>query len=74
MCEAIDTTTFDFQQFSDVIDIAAHPMDHFEILEKDIKMHGKSIMEDIHKGVVAYRHGQYESFGLTMGNILKIST
>lgn len=74
VCEAIDTSSFDFKQFSDTVDIAAHPMQHFELLEDDIKMHGKSIMEDVKKGVTAYKHQQYEEFGEIMGNILKLAT
>jgi hypothetical protein len=74
ICEAVDTSAFDFKQFSDTIDIAAHPMEHFELLESDIKMHGVSIMEDTKEAVTAYKHGQYETFGEIMGKVLKLAT
>lgn len=64
----------DFQKFSETIDIAASPSKHFEILENDIKMHGKPIMQDLRDAVGAYRHGEYEAFGKIMGNVLKIAT
>ena len=74
VCEAIDTSKMDFQKFSQTVDIAANPTKHFEVLEDDIKMHGKSIMQDIKDAVGAYKHGQYESFGEIMGNVLKVAT
>lgn len=55
-CEAIVTTGWDYQQFTNTIDIAAHPLEHIELLENDIKMHGKSIMQDIVDGLGAYKH------------------
>lgn len=74
ICEAIDTAEMDFKQFSDTIDIAAHPFEHFELLENDIKMHGKSITQDIKDAIDAYRSGEYENFGEIFGNILKLAT
>lgn len=63
ICEAIDTSTFDFKKLTNSIDIAANPYKHFELLENDIKMHGKSIMQDIRDAVGAYKYGDYEAYG-----------
>lgn len=73
-CEAIDTTTFDYAQFQDTVDIAAHPFAHFELKENDLHMHGKSVLQNVHNGVYAYKHGDYEQFGELMGQVLKIAT
>lgn len=74
VCEAIDTTSWNFKDFSNSIDIAAHPMEHFQLLKDDIKMHGKSIVKDLEESVVAYENRQYEKFGEIIGDILKMST
>jgi len=74
MCEAIDTTTFEYGQLKDTIDIIANPVSHFQILENDVQMHGYSVLQDVHNGVHAYKHGKYELFGELMGRLLKVAT
>jgi hypothetical protein len=54
-CEAVDTTTFNYDQFLSTYDIAAHPTQHFELLEKDILLNGASIRKDIWLAVQSYR-------------------
>jgi len=67
VCEAIDISTFNYERFSDSINIAAHPFEHFQLMEDDLKMHGKSVIEDIKFAVHAFRGGNYERFGENMG-------
>jgi len=74
VCEAIDTKSFNYGEFSDSLDIAVHPADHFELIEGDLKMHGTSILEQIGAGVKAYRAGDFETFGKEMGGIIKLAT
>lgn len=74
ICEAIDTSKMDFARFISTADIAANPTKHFTKLEKDILIDGTSIMKDIWNGVGAWKHQDYEKFGLTMGNILALAT
>ena len=69
----LSTKDFNWKQFNDAIDIAAHPMAHFEILENDIKMHGQSIMKYIEGGMEAYHKGNNVLFGQYMGAILKLA-
>lgn len=73
-CEAIVTTGWEYQEFVNSIDIAAHPMKHIELLENDVKMHGVSILDDINNAVSAYKSEQYESFGKIMGKVMKLAT
>jgi len=37
-------------------------------------MHGVSVLQDVHNGVHAYKHDEYELFGELMGRLLKIAT
>jgi len=73
-CEAIDTTTFNYDQFLSTYDIAAHPTQHFELLEKDILLNGASIRKDIWLAVQSYRKEQFESFGYYIGSVLEVAT
>merc|ERR1719454_2844560 len=57
VCEAIDTTSWNYKELDQCMDIAIHPTAHFELIEKDLKMHGKSILEDVGSGVLAYKKG-----------------
>lgn len=49
-------------------------MEHIQLIENDIKMHGKSIMQDISDALAAYKKEDYEGFGFIMGNVMKIAT
>lgn len=73
-CEAIDTKTFNYDQFLSTYEIAAHPTQHFELLEKDILMNGASIRKDIWLAVQSYRKEQFDSFGYYIGSILEAAT
>jgi len=73
-CEAIDTSSFNYKQFDNAMDIAVHPTQHFELIENDLRMHGQSILEDVGAGVDAYRAGDFETFGKKMGEIVHLAT
>lgn len=73
-CEAIDTKTFNFQEFETCTDIAVHPTEYFEVIEKDILVNGVSITKDAMAAVKAYRAGKFEEFGQEMGKIIKLAT
>lgn len=71
-CESIDTTTFNFKGLDAAYDIAAHPTEHFELLEEDLLINGVAIKHDLKKAVKAYRKGEYAFFGFYMGEVLKL--
>lgn len=73
-CEAIDTTTFKYDQLVSTYDIAAHPTQHMEILEKDLLLNGASIRKDVWLAVQSYRKGEYAYFGWFIGNVLEQAT
>jgi len=45
-CEAIDTTSWNFEQFKQSTDIMINPTKNFEVLEKDLLINGISIIND----------------------------
>jgi uncharacterized membrane protein YcjF (UPF0283 family) len=56
------------------MDMIIHPMDHFEVLEKDLTVNGISIIIDGEEAAAAYKKGDYYTFGKKMGEILEKST
>lgn len=73
-CEAIDKAPWNIQEFETCVDIAVHPTEYFKVIENDVKINGISILEDAAKGVEAYKRGDFLTFGLEMGSILKLAT
>merc|ERR1719199_1504645 len=73
-CEAIDTTSWNYKELDQCMNIAIHPTEHFELLENDARIHGKSILEDIGHGLVAYKKGDYTALGQHMGKVIKLTT
>ena len=73
-CEAVDTKTWDFNGFSKSMDIMAHPVEHFKIIEEDLLVHGTSIMKDAFIATMAYENGDLYTFGQQMGKIFKLAT
>lgn len=73
-CEAIDKSTFKYDQMMSSYEIAAHPTQYFDILEKDLLLHGNSIKKDLWKAVKSYQKEQYDSFGFYLGSVLELAT
>jgi hypothetical protein len=73
-CKAIDSQAWNFQEFDTCTDIAVHPTQYFEVIEKDVLLNGTSIIADAEKAVKAYRAGKYGWFGYEMGKIIKLAT
>lgn len=55
-------------------EIAAHPTEHFEILEKDILINGSSIRKYLWMAVKSYEKEDFTSFGFYMGSVLELAT
>jgi len=56
------------------MDMVTHPMDHFEVLERDLKVNGLSIILEGTEAAAAYKMGDHYTFGKKMGEILEKST
>lgn len=73
-CKAIDTTSWNFAGFDKSMDIMTHPTKHFKILEEELFINGVNIMKFAGECAEAYGKGDYSTFGVNMGNILKLAT
>lgn len=74
ICEAIDSSNFDFKPLDEGLDLVAHPQKHMEIISKDLVIHGVSILEDIEQANLAYKDGNYKKFGKIIAKIMKLVT
>lgn len=73
-CNAVDTSSFNFTQFSKTLDLAARPSTHFQIVDGQVQMHGLNIQDDTNEALMAYIYGQHEVFGEKIGNLMRIAT
>lgn len=73
-CEAVDTTTFNYKQMDQCMDVAVHPTQYFKVIEEDLLVNNYAIMKDAAKAVKAFRSEKYFQFGEIMGNIIEIAT
>lgn len=73
-CEAVDTSSFDFNKFEDAFDTMSHPIEHFKVLEDDIILNKKSIKKDLRKALKGYYKQDYVQFGYHLGNMLNLAT
>jgi len=73
-CEAVDTNTWDFAGLQHAESLMSHPTENFEIIGEDLLINGVSILKDIEVAFNEYKNGQFEKFGETIGNIVKLAT
>lgn len=51
-----------------------NPLKNFKILEKDLLVHGISIIYDYEMAVTAFENQDYEKYGEYLGKILSLAT
>jgi hypothetical protein len=73
-CEAIVGHELAFEQLEHSMSIAANPIEKFEVLKHDVTINGKSILADAERAAAAYEKGDYETFGKSLGEILRLAT
>lgn len=73
-CEHIKPSEWKYDQLMSSMDIATHPTEYFEIMEKDILINGNSIRKDLWRAVKSYEKGEYDQFGFYLGSILELAT
>lgn len=74
VCESVDSKSMNWTQFDKIIDTIEDPVNHIDIIEKDIKMNGKVITKDIERAVEAFRAGKYVEYGQMLGNTFYYAT
>lgn len=52
----------------------SNPTKYFSVIEKDVLINGVSVFKDINSAVGAWNSKDYEKFGESVGDIMKLST
>jgi hypothetical protein len=73
-CEAIDTTSWDYNGFSRTTQMMSDPVAFFKPVAEDVLIHGIPILRDTELAVDAYKAGDYYGYGEKIGQILKNAT
>jgi hypothetical protein len=73
-CEAIDTTSWDYNGFSRTTQMMSDPVAFFKPITEDVLIHGIPILEDAVDAVDAHEAGDYYGYGNAIGKILNTAT
>ena len=75
-CSQIDTQSWNFEQFSKIQDIVAHPLTYFKPVAGDVIIDGLPILWKANRAVAAYSETpqNLHSFGEQIGGILRMAT
>jgi len=58
-CEAVITSSFNWKPIEQCYEVLDNPMEHFKIIENDLKVNGASILADLEGAIKAYKAGDY---------------
>lgn len=73
-CEAIDTTTWDFDGFSNTFEMMKNPVAFFKPVAEDVFIHGLPILVETERAVSAMEKEDYYGYGQQVGKILNNAT
>lgn len=73
-CEAIDTTSWDYNGFSRTTQMMSDPIAFFKPIAADVLIHGIPILRDTELAVDAYEAGDFYGYGNSIGKILANAT
>ena len=68
-CEAIDA--WDVEGFTGSINTLRHYKDNVKLIEADVLKNRENILLDLEASIVAFKEGNFQSFGAQLGDILK---
>lgn len=74
ICESVDSTKMDWTTFDKIVNTLEDPVNHINVIEKDIVMNGKTITADVEGALESWRAGEYTEFGQKFGNALYFAT
>lgn len=57
--------------FDNIVSTVEDPVNHMKTIDEDIFMNGKKITSEISEGINAWRSGDYQAFGESLGTTLK---
>ena len=73
-CEAVDTKTANWTTFNQIVDVAQSPINHMQLIEKDVMFNKVKITEDLSNAVEEFRAGNYRQYGYQLGNLMALAT
>jgi hypothetical protein len=73
-CEAIDTTSWDYNGFSRTTQMMSDPVAFFKPITEDVLIHGIPILKETVDAVDAYDAGDFYGYGNAVGKILANAT
>jgi hypothetical protein len=71
LCETVDPHSMNWTTFDNIVSTVEDPVNHMKTIDQDIFMNGKKITEEISEGINAWRSGDYQTFGESLGTTLK---
>lgn len=71
ICEQVDSSILDWTTFHKIVKTVEDPVNHMQIIEKNVVLNGKTITKDISKSLDAWRSNDYFTFGASFGNTLR---
>ena len=74
VCEAVDTKNADWSTFNQIVDVAQSPINHMQLIEKDVLFNGVKITDDLSKAIDSFRSGHYKQYGYQLGNLMTLAT
>jgi len=73
-CEQIDTTSWDYDGYSNTFEMMKNPVAFFKPVAEDVLIHGLPILVETEQAVVAYKNEDWFSYGKNVGKILNNAT
>lgn len=73
-CEAIKPSSWDMQGFLKSEQLMSNPTKFFEVHGADVLVNGVSIFKDINSAVKSWKSGDFEKFGESTGDIMKLAS
>merc|ERR1712070_397699 len=73
-CEQIDTTTWDYDGFSNTFEMMQNPVAFFKPVAEDVLIHGLPILVETEQAVHAYNKKDFYGYGKAVGKILNNAT
>lgn len=74
VCEQIDTTSWDYDGFSNTFEMMQNPVAFFKPVAEDVLIHGLPILVEAERAVNAMKKKDYYGYGQQIGKILNNAT
>ena len=73
-CEAVDTKTANWTTFNQIVDVAQSPINHMQMIEKDVMFNKVKITEDLSTAIDSFRSGNFKDYGYQLGRLMTLAT